>query len=146
MSNQENSFFSQVRRNAVALISLVVAVSSLSYNTWRNEKTEANRNHRVAAFEILLKLSELQQVVFHHHYDKDTLDRGNPRLGWSYVLTVRDLSRVLPPPLPESSEALVQIWSSNWEELETDSGNVETILAGIESTRTDTLHLLESLE
>jgi hypothetical protein len=146
MSNQENSFLSQVRRNAVALISLVVAVSSLSYNTWRNEKTEANRNYRVAAFEILMKLSELQQVVFHHHYDQDTLDKGNPRLGWSYVLTVRDLSRVLPPPLPESSEALVQIWSSNWEELETESDNVEIVLEGIEVTRTDALHLLESLE
>ena len=71
MNNERNSIIDQLRRNAVALISLVIAVSSLSYNTWRNEKTEDNRNQRFAAFEILLKLGELQQVVFHHHYDKD---------------------------------------------------------------------------
>jgi hypothetical protein len=78
MSNRENSFANQLKRNTVALISIVIAVSSLSYNTWRNEKTEANRNQRVAAFEILMKLSELQQIVFHHYYDKDTQDKGNP--------------------------------------------------------------------
>ena len=71
-------FVKQLQRNTVALISILIAVSSLSYNTWRNEKTETNRNQRVAAFEILLKLGELQQVVFHHYYDKDTRERGNP--------------------------------------------------------------------
>jgi len=78
MSDLKNSFAKQLQRNTVALISVVIADSSLSYNTWRNEKTEANRNQRVAAFEILMKLSELQQIVFHHYYDKDTQDRGNP--------------------------------------------------------------------
>jgi hypothetical protein len=146
MKSDQNSFSGQVKRNAVALISLVVALSSLSYNTWRNEKTEANRNERVAAFEILMKLGELQQVVFLHHYDGDTLDRGNPRLGWSYVLLVRDLSRVLPPPLPKSSESLVNIWSVNWEKLDTHKGNVDEILSGVEVVRTDVLNLLESLE
>lgn len=69
MKDAKNSILEQLRRNTVALISLVVAISSLSYNTWRNEATEENRNLRVAAFEILLKLGELQQVVFHSHYD-----------------------------------------------------------------------------
>ena len=90
-----NTYVEQLRRNAVALISLVVAISSLSYNTWRNEATEDNRNLRFAAFEILLKLGELQQVVFHVHFDKD-LDKGNPRVGWAYVLTINDLAKVLP--------------------------------------------------
>ncbi len=146
MSNRESSFANQIRRNAVALISLIVAVSSLSYNTWRNEKTESNRNQRVAAFEILLKLGELQQVVFLHHYDKDTVNRGNPRLGWTYVLTIRDLSRVFPPPLPERSDELVEIWGWNWEGMEANKMSVDAILAGIEATRTDVLGLLQSLE
>ena len=60
----------QLRRNFVALISLVIAVSSLSYTSWRHEQTEENHNHRMAAFETLLKLGELQQLVFHRHYDK----------------------------------------------------------------------------
>ena len=146
MSTRENSFTQQIRRNAVALISLTVAISSLSYNTWRNEETESNRNQRVAAFEILMKLGELQQVVFLHHYDKDTRNRGNPRLGWTYVLTIRDLTRVLPPPLPAQGDELVAIWSSNWEGLETDKSSVDTVLAEIEATRTDMLGLLQSLE
>ena len=44
MSGERSSIVEQLRRNTVALISIVIAVSSLSYNTWRNEKTEYNRN------------------------------------------------------------------------------------------------------
>ena len=53
----------QLRSNAVALISLAVALTALGYNTWRNERTEHNRNIRVAAFEVLTQLGELQVVV-----------------------------------------------------------------------------------
>ncbi len=49
MTEKSGGFFNQIRRNTVALISLAIAVSSLSYNTWRNEKTEINRNQRIAA-------------------------------------------------------------------------------------------------
>jgi hypothetical protein len=146
MDNEGNSFISQLRRNAVALISIVIAVSSLSYNTWRNEKTEDNRNQRFAAFEILLKLGELQQVVFHHHYDMDMTDKGNPRTGWTYVLTVRDLSRVLNPPLPGTADRLLTIWGDNWEGLDENIAQVDLIMAGIDEMRGETLHLLESLE
>jgi len=146
MNNERNSILDQLRRNAVALISLVIAVSSLSYNTWRNEKTEDNRNQRFAAFEILLKLGELQQVVFHHHYDEDKADKGNPRTGWSYVLTVRDLSRVLHPPLPDTADKLLTVWSENWEGLDKNITNVDSIMAGIDEMRGETLQLLDSLE
>ena len=146
MNNERNSIIDQLRRNAVALISLVIAVSSLSYNTWRNEKTEDNRNQRFAAFEILLKLGELQQVVFHHHYDKDKSDKGNPRTGWTYVLTVRDLSRVLHPPLPGTADKLLSVWSENWEGLDENTANVSVIMDGIDEMRSETLHLLESLD
>ena len=146
MNNERNSILDQLRRNAVALISLVIAVSSLSYNTWRNEKTEDNRNQRFAAFEILLKLGELQQVVFHHHYDKDKADKGNPRTGWNYVLTVRDLSWVLHPPLPDTADKLLTVWSENWEGLDNNITNVDSIMAGIDEMRGETLQLLDSLE
>ena len=146
MNPQQKSFAKQLQRHSVALISLVIALSSLSYNTWRNEKTESNRNQRVAAFEILLKLSELQQVVFHHHYDKDTEHRGNPRTGWTYALTIRDLSRVLPAPYPEGADSLLEIWSQNWEGLEASKASVDAVLDGIENTRGDMLELLKSLE
>jgi len=57
-----NTVAEQPRRNAVALISLAVAVSSLNDNTWRNESTEDNRNLRVAAYEILLKPVNLSRL------------------------------------------------------------------------------------
>ena len=70
----------QLRENAVALTSLLLVVIGLAYNTWRNEQTEFNDNIRAAGFEILVKLGELERVVFHNHYDKDE-ERGSPRAG-----------------------------------------------------------------
>jgi hypothetical protein len=141
----KNSILEQLRRNTVALISLVVAISSLSYNTWRNEATEENRNLRVAAFEILLKLGELQQVVFHSHYDKD-LEKGNPRTGWAYALTIRDLARVLPAPMPGEAEALLEVWGDNWVGLGDEQQQADAIMSALEHTRNETLSLLQSLD
>ena len=81
-----NSLKEQVRRNLVALISLVVAISSLSYNTWRNEQSEYNRTQRLVSLEVLMRLGDLQQLVYHHHWDKDFENRGNLRTGWTIVL------------------------------------------------------------
>ncbi len=146
MTEKNGGFLNQIKRNAVALISLIVAVSSLSYNTWRNEKTEVNRNQRIASFEVLLKLNELQQVIFHHHYDMDALDKGNPRTGWTYVLTVRDLSRILHSPLPEAANELLSVWDKNWESLGKEQAKVDLIISEIDNVRSETLLLLESLE
>ena len=140
-----NTYVEQLRRNAVALISLVVAVSSLSYNTWRNEATEDNRNLRFAAFEVLLKLGELQQVVFHVHYDKD-LDKGNPRIGWAYVLTINDLAKVLPGAMQESATELLQAWGGNWESLADSTISLDLVMQALDATRSQTLELLRSLE
>src|SRR2546429_5497315 len=95
----------QLRDNAVALISLVVALGSLAYNTWRNERTEHNRNVRTAAFELLTRVAELERVVFLAQYDRDAAG-GNPRTGWTYVLVIRDLSAVVPPPVPAQAAEL----------------------------------------
>ena len=146
MINSSDSVIGQIKRNSVALVSIIIAVSSLSYNTWRNEKTEENRNQRFAAFEVLLKLNELQQVIFHSHYDKDLLNKGNPRTGWTYVLTVRDLSRVLHPPLPAAADELLTVWGNNWQGLAEKQANVDLIMAEIDSIRGEALQLLESLE
>ena len=135
-----------MRRNAVALISLAVALSALSYNTWRNEKSETNRNHRQAAFEILSKLNQLQQVVFHRRYDNDAIDKGNPRLGWTIVLTIVDLSELLEPPMPEKAQMLRATWGSNWEDLGDEQLSVDTVLGSVDMMRGETLHLLRSLE
>ena len=53
----------QIRNNAVAIISLVVALTGLGYNTWRNEESEANRNIRDAGLFMMKEISHLQEVV-----------------------------------------------------------------------------------
>jgi hypothetical protein len=139
------TFFEQVRRNSVALISLAVAITSLSYNTWRNEATEYNRNQRVAAFEILLKLGELQQTVFHVHYDRD-FDKGNPRIGWAYVLTINDLAQILPDAPRVAAEELLQAWGENWEGLSESEKSLEHVMQALDDARNRTLELLRSLD
>ena len=60
----------QVRNNAVAIISLVVALSGLGYNTWRNESTESNKNIRDAGLFMMKELTELQEVVLYARFDR----------------------------------------------------------------------------
>jgi len=139
------SIIEQLRQYSVALISLAVALSSLGYNTWRNEQTEANRNVRVAGIELLLKLGELDQVVFFSHWEHDEL-RGNPRTGWAYILTVRDLGKLTNQPASESSAALLDVWQANWEGLGDDNAAEQRISAAIDQTRADTLSVLAALD
>lgn len=143
---KSNKFVDQVRRNLVALISLVIAITSLTYNTWRNEQSEENRTQRLVAIEILLKLGQLQQLVYHNHYDGDVDDKGNPRTGWTLVLTMRDIAQILEDPLPESAEALRATWESNWQRLPHSTDAKDAIEDGIESLRGDTLAMLRALD
>ncbi len=141
-----NSFKEQVRRNLVALISLVVAITSLGYNTWRNEQSEYNRTQRLVAIEALLKLGELQQLVYHNHYDRDTTNKGNPRTGWTLVLTIRDISTILDDPLPESAESLRVIWGENWSALGSSTAAKDAIEDRIEALRGEILVMLRALD
>jgi hypothetical protein len=135
----------QLRNNAVALTSLVVALASLGYNTWRNERTEHNRNIRTAAFEILTKLAEFERVVFLAHYDRDQAN-GNPRTGWTYVIVINDLAEVLPGPVAPRAAQLRDTWQGNWEGLGRDDETaVDRIDAGITNLRSATLETLRSL-
>lgn len=136
----------QLQRNLVALISLVVAVSSLGYNTWRNEASEYNRNQRLVSIEVLRNLGQLQQVVFHRHYDMDAADKGNARTGWAIVLTIRDLATVLEEPLPVSAENLRVAWDDNWQKLGSDQAGFDRVIAEVEALRIDVHALLTNLD
>jgi hypothetical protein len=135
----------QFTRHSVALISLTVAVGSLGYNTWRNEKTEANRNVRTAGIELLLKLGDLERVVFFSHYDRGLIE-GNPRSGWAYALTIRDLGELIPNPAGASSERLVRDWQANWSRLGNSDDAAKKISASIDTTRADVLEVLAELD
>jgi hypothetical protein len=139
-------FKQQLQQNAVALISVFIAVSSLSYNTWRNEKSEYNRNQRMASFEVLLKLGELRELVYHLHYDRDTVSEDAARTGWAAVFTIRDLARVLEDPLPASANLLHGTWDEHWTGLGSDLASKTAIEAEINATRDITLKMLQKLD
>ena len=147
------TFKQQVQRNLVALISVFIAVSSLSYNTWRNEKSEHNRNLRQASFEVLLKLGELRELVYHLEYDRAIVETGAERSGWVTVFVIRDLASVLEKPVPESAESLFDAWAEHWDGLaaqnesgEFDRTSKRAIEAEIDRLREITLEMLQGLE
>ncbi|MFU8896653.1 MAG: hypothetical protein ACNA8J_09725 [Gammaproteobacteria bacterium] len=139
------SFKEQFRRNIVAIISLVLAIVSLSYNTWRNERTEDNRNIRDAGFEILVTLGELHEIVFFLHYDRDE-QRGNPRRGWAKVLLIDDLATIMSPEVVAASEMLTTTWGKDWAALGADEFAVQRVSDAVDEVRYATLQKLSVLK
>jgi len=136
----------QIQRNTVALISLVVAVTSLGYNTWRNEASEHNRNQRLISIQLLLMLGDLQQLTLDSHYGKNVDADGILRAGWSKVLTIRDISKIAAGTVPVSAERLFEVWSTDYDELESKVKAKDRILAALEQVRRDTHEVLQSLD
>ncbi len=137
----------QLRRNTVALISLVVAVTGLTYNTWRNEKTEENRSQREAAFEVLLLLAELDESVNLAHYDRDDGSPADLKRGWALVNTIDVLTAIMGEPMPQSGDRLLATWEAQSNSLGGDSdAPVEAIRIEIDRLQTETVALVRSLD
>lgn len=136
----------QVQRNLVALISLAVAVTSLGYNTWRNEASEHNRNQRLVAIEVLRNAGELHQVVLHRHWDMDAADKGNPRTGWALVLAIHDMAMILEPPVAGAADSLRETWGQHWETLGSARASEQEIVNALGVLRKELHTLLSDLE
>ncbi len=136
----------QFRRNAVALISLAIAVTSLGYNTWRNEASEHNRNQRVISIQILLMLSELQQVILDRRYGKESEGKSNLRKGWVIALTIRDISMIAEGGVPESAERLFSTWEDESGSLGSSDEAKERIENALKALRRDTQDILRNLD
>lgn len=141
---ERDSIREQVRRNSVALISLVVALTSLGYNTWRNERTESNRNVRQAGFQLIRELADLQQLIFLAHYDMDVA-RGNPRVGWTHVLAVRDLAYPMPGEVRAAADNLYVVWSAEWDNVDNPAG-FERVDGAIDNAKTRILTAIRRLD
>ena len=141
-----STFIEQIRRNAVALISLAIAVTSLGYNTWRNEASEHNRNQRLVAIELLLMLGDLQQLTLDRHYGSNIDAAAILRQGWSKVLTIRDLAQISEGSVPDSAMSLYDIWSSEYDELGESTGAKDRIVSALEDVRGDAHDVLKSLD
>ena len=115
----------QFRDNLVAITSLVVALSALGYNTWRNERTERNRNIRAAGIEMLQEIGSLQQIVFYAHFaeredDEDLDPRGDPRMGWVDVFTINDLAATMTAEAARDAARLRAVWEADSDKLIVD--------------------------
>lgn len=93
-----------------------------------------------------MKLADLQRLVWHHHYDKDTEDKGNLRTGWTLVLVIKDISQILEGPLPQSTAALWKTWDEHSDNLENSKAAETTIIDAINVVRADALALLQELD
>jgi len=132
----------QIKQHFIAILSLMIAMTALVYTTWREEVTEHNRNARIAAFEVLKNLGELQVIVNQTIYQ--TKD-NSPFLGWGHVAIISDMGSLLAAPIPEKTTQLVQTWGQNWQKLATDEAAQDSITEEIDSCRQATLVLIHSL-
>jgi hypothetical protein len=139
------SFGQQVRRNSVALLSLTVALSALFYNTYRNELTEKNRNIRVAEFEMVRYLGEVQTIVDYAHFRKDQ-QRGDVTMGLSRVLLIRDLAALTPKPVEDSADKLLAAWREHGDKLGTSLEAASAMSEEILNTRRVVLESLRGLK
>ncbi len=135
----------QIRNNLIAIISLFIAITALFYNTWRNEQTEKNRNTRAAAFEVLMELGELQNIINYSHYLHDK-KLGNPFLGWGHIALISDLGQLLPNPAPDHVKALTKVWDENWEKIPSDEAATNNITNEIDHSRESVLTILRQLK
>lgn len=139
------SFAAGVRRHSVALISLAVALFGTSYNTWRNQTTEAHRNTRAAAFMVLDALGQLQEITDRRFYGGDHSD-ANRIEGWGKVSVVRDMASLVSAETDQDAKALFEAWKSQSDEL--DAGNKpaeEAIAKAIAAMRSQVLQDLRKL-
>lgn len=139
-----NNITQQVRRNSLALLSLLVALSALFYNTWRNESTERNRNIRTAEFEMLKYLGEVQQVIDYAHFRKDQ-QRGDLTMGLGRVLLIHDLSKLAPPPVEDAAERLLAAWRTHGDKLGSDLDAAGALSEEVLHARRTVLASLRSL-
>ena len=135
---------SQLRDNAIAIISVILALASFSYTAWRMERSEHNLTTRDAAFQMLLALGAMKQVVYHGHYDHDKV-AGNPRTGWVYVETIRDFGSTMPPPVPAKTAALMQSWQKHWEGVGTHDEDADAITDALDECRAAVVETVRSL-
>ena len=134
----------QLRSNMVALISLVIALSALGYNTWRNERTERNRNIRAAGFELLTEIGSLQQIIFYAHFAQGD-QRGDHRMGWADMLTINDLAALMPADVTRDAGQLKTVWEADSAGLAENDEAFQRIDGAIDALRQTTLESLRAL-
>lgn len=142
--NRTSTIKQQLSNNSIAIVSIIVAITSLAYNTWRNEATEYNRNVRTSSFQILMSLAELQLLTDQAFYG-DNPSKYDPIEGWSYVLYVQDLAETVSPEVKTYTDTLHKTWTDHWQVMKNNKQSNEAINVSIEKTRELVLAELKKL-
>lgn len=124
----------QLYKNRLSIISLIVAITALSYNTYRNELSENNRNIRYAGFEILREVSQLQRLI-DQNYDKESGVTGEPIRGWAHVNYIYDMSYLVSNEVLLHAVVLKKSWGENWEMIQTSAQSNAEISQSINHVR-----------
>lgn len=123
-----------------------MAVSSLAYNTYRNELTEENRTVRQAGFEMISELSKLQQYMLVSRYG-ETENKEDLTVGWSHILTIRDLSLAMPENIHQQAKQLYEVWKQNHEQISaSDDSAYKMIDEKIDTTKMQILDEVKRLD
>ena len=113
------SFKVQFKSNLVAIISVVIAILALSYNSWRNELSEDNRNVRAAGFEIMREAAKLQFYIDTTTYTEASKD-DDVIQGWVSINLMISLAELMSPTIRLQAHTLKQVWAENWSKLASD--------------------------
>ena len=128
-----------------AVLSLLFAIIGFSYNAWRLEVTEDNNNIRMASFEILRALADIEQIIYFAHYDKNKVE-GNPRKGWVKIGLIVDLSPLINTSVETKALNLKETWSSNWDKIKNEQDAVTKIIDGVDLVRKEIKQALNNLK
>ncbi len=128
-----------------SILSMLFAVLGFSYNAWRMELTEDNSNIRTASFEVLTQLSEMEQVIYAAHYDKNILD-GSPRKAWVKVGLIVDLSALISPQVENDANELKVLWGKSWQLVKDDEMVTQKLVEKIDEVRSSIKSALKNLK
>lgn len=142
------SFKERLAHHSLSIISLIVAVIALTYNTWRSDTTEYNRNVRTASFELIRELGELQNITNQLHFSKIDNGKRDELLisGWGNIALIEDLSALLPEKFRGYSIELKNHWQQHSELLGESDQSESNISTQIADTRSAARKLLISLD
>ena len=128
-----------------SIFSMLFAVLGFSYNAWRMELTEDKSNIRTASFEVLTQLSEMEQVIYAAHYDKNIQD-GNPRKAWVKVGLIVDLSGLISVQVEKDAKELRVLWSNSWQFFKEDETATKNLVEKIDKVRNSIKNSLKNLK
>ncbi len=146
IKNRFSSLKKQVQQNIIAISSLLVALLGLSANVSYMQEKEFNSNLRVASFQLLIELSELEKVTFQLQYDEETA-AINARTGWVKVRLIEGLSKLTSKNIQQDADKLMLSWQNNWQELGQDPPQAfDKISDEVANIRTSLIALIVTLK